>query len=349
MPPPLPDDPRDDDDLEHDDLDDDLPEEDDEKLEGPPEESFDEKYNKHLEFPIALVAGVLLHVFVAAALIFILVVLVQGEDKGAVPVKLVNLEGMDDIGEGSAGSGGVEDPFFKADGNPVKALENSLQDPSKLPEIKEKMEKTIKYLDQTGNLPISDANAAAYANLNESVRNKLLGARQGAGNEKGSGFDGSKGTGPGGTGTDSTLGRNMRWVLRFKVSSGRDYLEQLRSIGAEILIPHPGSEQCTLIPDLNNLDNRRVASDEDMRRLSNKIKFSDSRPEAVRGVSQTLHLEFNPRSFWAFFPKNIEEELTKLETGYRNRRSEDIEETIFVVIVRGGEYKFAVDEQKIKK
>lgn len=318
-------------------------------VEAPPEEDFDEKYNKRMEFPLSLVSAVLLHVAVGAGLIFVLVGLMgSGEDKSGVPVKLVALEGMDDNGEGSAGSGGVEDPFIKADGEPDKALD-SLLDPSKLPDVKENIQQTIKYLDASGTMPISDANAAAYASLNESVRKKLLGARQGAGSEKGSGFDNSKGTGPGGTGKDSTLGRNMRWVLRFKVSDGRDYLEQLKAIGAEVLVPYPNSDKCELFPDLSNLREHRIATDDDMRRLANKIKFSDSRREAVRAVARTLELDFTPQSFWAFFPKKVEEELASKETNYRNRRSEDIEETIFKVAVRGGGYEFVVDEQKIKR
>lgn len=324
-------------------------EEEEEPIEGPPDESFDEKYNKHLEFPVSLVGAVLFHVFVGAVIVFALGVLLAGQDKPTVPVKLVNLTGMDEVGEGSAGSGGEEDPFFKANGDPVKALQDSLADPSKLPEVKEDIRQTIKYLDPTGNLPISNANAAAYKGLEESVRKKLLGARQGSGPGKGSGFDGTQGTGPGGTGADSTLGRNMRWVLRFKVSSGRDYLEQLRAMGAELLIPIPGSDKCVLISDLNKESDQRQASDDDLRRMSEKIKFSDSRPEAVRGVSQTLKLDFTPKSFWAFFPKEIEQDLAKKETGYRNRRTEDIEETIFRVTVRGGSYELVVDEQTLKR
>ncbi|HEV3383832.1 MAG TPA: hypothetical protein VG097_03400, partial [Gemmata sp.] len=293
-----------------------------EKIEGPPEEDFDDKYNKRLEFPISLVAAILFHVVVGAVLIFVLVGLLgDGDDKSGVPVKLVALDGFDDSGEGSAGSGGVEDPFIKADGDPDKALD-SLVDPSKLPDVKENIQKTIKYIDPTGNLQISDANAAAYSSLNESVRKKLLGQRQGAGNEKGSGFDGSKGTGPGGTGADSTLGRNMRWVLRFKVESGRNYLEQLKVMQAELLVPYPNSERCVLIENLDNTSNQRTATDDDMRRLSNKVKFSDGRREAVRAIAQTLGLDFTPQSFWAFFPKKIENELAQKETNYRNRRAE---------------------------
>jgi len=318
-------------------------------VEGPPEESFDEMYNKRLEFPLSLVSAILIHVFVGAMIVFVLFYLINiGDDKSGVPVKLVNLAGMDDAGEGSAGSGGEEDPFIKADGDATKFLQESLLDPTKLPDVNE-VKQTIKYLDPTGNLPISDANAAAYAGLEESVRKKLLGTRQGAGPEKGSGFDGSKGKGPGGTGADSTFGRNMRWVLRFKVRDGQDYLDQLRSMGAEILVPIPDSDKCILIADISKPDVQKTASDDDMRRLADKIKFSDSRPEAVRSVSRTLHLDFSPKSFWAFFPKKIEDELSSKETNYRNRRAEDIEETIFRVAIRGGSYELVVDEQKIKR
>lgn len=317
--------------------------------EGPPEESFDEKYNKRLEFPMALVSAILIHVFVGALLIFVLFYIIGlGDDKSGVPVKLVDLGGFDDGGEGSAGSGGVEDPFFKADGDPSKFLQDSLADPTKLPEINE-VKQTIKYLDPTGNLPVSNANAAAYASLDESVRKKLLGARQGSGKEQGGGFDNSKGKGPGGTGADSTLGRNMRWVLRFKVSSGQDYLDQLKLMGAELLVPIPNTDKCILIANISSPKDQRTATDDDMRRLADKIKFSDSRPEAVRGVSRTLGLDFTPNSFWAFFPKELEDDLAKKETGYRNRRAEDIEETIFRVTTRGGSYELLVDEQKIKR
>jgi hypothetical protein len=318
------------------------------KIEGPPEESFDEKYNKRMEFPLAVVSGILFHVLVGALLIVVLVwVLGPGGDRSGVPVKLVALQGLDDSGEGSTGSGGIDDPAVRDDSDSFKGLD-SLLDPSKIPEIKENSP-TIKYLDPTGNLPISAANAQAYDSLSESVRKKLLGQRQGAGKEQGSGYDGSQGKGPGGTGADSTLGRNMRWVLRFKVTSGGDYLDQLRAMEAEILVPIPNTDKCIIIPDTARPKDQRTASDDDMRRLADKIKFSDTRPEAVKGVARTLGLDFTPTSFWAFFPKRIEDELSKKETGYRNRRAEDIEETIFRVRVTGSGYELIVDEQKIKR
>ncbi len=181
------------------------------------------------------------------------------------------------------------------------------------------------------------------------MRNKLIGAKQGSGKGDGSGYDGSAGKGPGGTGADSTLGRSMRWVLRFKVTGGRDYLDQLKAMEAKILVPIPNTETFMFFPDLNNISNHRIASEADMQMLRNLQQFSDSRRDAVQGVAGALGLDYRPQTFWAFFPKTVEDELARKETSFRNRRSDDIEETIFRVTVVGGNYTIVVDDQRIKR
>lgn len=319
-------------------------------MDGSPEESFDEKYNKRLEFPLSLVSAILIHVLVGAVLVFVLFYLMGiGGDPSGVPVKLINLEGMDEAGAGAVGSGGTEeDPFFKADGNPdMSAM--SIADPARLPEIKVNMQQTFKDLGLPDNLPISDANAKAFDSLAKDVLKKLLAARPGAGSQNGSGSNNSPGNGPDGIGADSTFAKNMRWVLRFKVKDGQDYLDQLKAMGAEILVPKPNSEKCILIADISKPNDQKTASDDDLKRLAKKIKFSDSRPEAVKSVCKTLGLDFSPKAFWAFFPSDVEDELSKKELNYRNRRSEDIEETIFRVAIKEGKYEIIIDEQKIKK
>ena len=42
-------------------------------------------------------------------------------------------------------------------------------------------------------------------------------------------------------------------------------------------------------------------------------------------------------------------ELSRKEQNYRNRRAEDIEETVFRVVVRGGNYEIVVDDQTAKR
>lgn len=319
---------------------------------GPPDEEFWEKYNKRLEFPLATVSTVLLHVAIGALLIYVITQLLgKGPDRSDVGIKIMSVGGMDDEGDGSAGSGGQTDPLVeRMNEDPATAAVASLADPTKLPEIKEEMQKTIRLIDPTGNLPITNANAAAYESLDKSVRDKLLGANRGAGNEKGKGFDGSKGTGPGGTGANSTLGRNMRWTLRFKVNSGRDYVEQLRAMGAKIIVPIPGTEQSILIANLATPNAQQTVGNNNLGEYAQLLKFVDSRRDAVNGVLGTLGLgNTNATAFCAVFTKEIEADLARKETNYRNRRAEDIEETVFRVVVRGGEFETVVDDQKAKR
>jgi hypothetical protein len=322
--------------------------------EGPPEEEFWEKYNRRMEFPLATVATVFLHVLVGSALVYILVGLMDsGEDRAGPDLKLVQVGGMDDIGAGSSGSGGQPDPDRIADVDPFVAAKEVLPTVQALNEAKENIQKTV-LNDPNGKLPIAAPNAAAYSQLDKAVRDKLLGvgAQKGEGNQPGKGYDGTPGSGPGGTGADSTRARGLRWVLRFSVRGGRDYIDQLRAMGAEILIPlPPDDKKCILIPDLNNPSTQRVATDADLKRLANKIQFSDTRRDQVRDVANALGVEVRgqPKTFWAFFPKGLEDELARKETSYRNRRAEDIEETIFKVTIRGGSYELVVDDQVIKR
>jgi hypothetical protein len=317
--------------------------------EPPPEEEFWDKYNRRLEFPLSTVATVLIHVLVASLLVFILWRMEKKDDNRDVNMQIMDVSGID-MGLGSEGSGGVADPLIeKMNIDPATAAIESLADPSILPEIREKVQQSIKLIDPTGNLPVTNSNAIAIAGLNEAVRNKLLGAQTGIGKQPGKGTSGQAGAGPGGSGADSTLGRNMRWTLRFKVSSGRNYLDQLQGLGAKILVPIPGTEKCLLIKDLNNLSDQQVLTADQLGQYGNLIKFWDSRRDAVGGVAGALGLDFRPTSFCAVFSKDFENDLDRKEKQYRSRRPEDIEETIFRVTLAGGGYEVVVDEQTVRR
>lgn len=317
-----------------------------------PEEEFWERYNKRLEFPLASVAAVLFHVLIGALLVYLITdLLKRGPDRSGVGVKILGVAGLDEFGDGSAGSGGQTDPLVeRMNEDPAVAAVASLADPNKLPEIKEELQKTIRLIDPTGNLPITSANAAAYESLDRTVRDRLLGASRGSGPGKGKGSDDTTGAGPGGTGANSTLGRNMRWTLRFKVTSGRDYLEQLKAMGAKILIPVPGTEQSILIEDLGNPAQRRTVGTNDLGKYAGLLKFVDNRRDVVNAMLGTLGLnDVRATALCAVFTKEIEEDLARKEKNFRNRRPEDIEETVFRVIVRGGEFETVVDEQKARR
>lgn len=320
--------------------------------EAPPEETFWERYNRRLEFPLSTVSAVLIHVLVGAVILFGLFRLMNTEtDRSSVPVKLVDVaNGPDDVGLGSPGSGGQPDPLAKGDADPWKKANPNLPSPEALPQVKEEIKKLFD--DPNSPLPISDTNAAAYTLLDDALKRKIngIGAHKGEGNQPGEGADGSKGSGKGGVGPNSTRARSLRWVLRFRTASGDDYVAQLAAMGAVVLVPiPPANDKCVYFTDLKNPSKQKIATDDDLKQLSDQIKFSDTRPDSVRAVCDVLGVREPAKSFWAFFPKGLEGDLAQKETGYRNRRPEDIEETVFRVIVRGGSYEIVVDDQTAKR
>lgn len=318
-----------------------------------PEEEFWDRYNKRLEFPLATVATVFLHVIIGAALIYIIVGLMDpGEDRSNPELKLMQVGGLDDAGDGAAGSGGVDDPDIVRDVSHVQAMKESL--PTEFT-VKESTEKTKVVLEDpiNGQLPVAASNAAAYARLDKSVADKLLGigGQKGSGPGAGKGYDNSDGKGPGGTGADSTRARGLRWVLRFRVAGGEDYVDQLHAMGAEILIPLSSDRDCIIVTDLKSSGSQRMATDTDFKRLAGKIQFSDGRRDQVRDVLAALGVKNagQAKAFWAFFPKELEDDLARKETGYRNRRAEDIDETVFSVTKRAGRFEILVVDQSAKK
>jgi hypothetical protein len=290
-----------------------------------------ERYNKRLEFPIATVGTVFLHFVVGAIIVFgILGMMASAEDRSGPELKLMTVGGLDDTGEGSVGSGGNNDSDLTQKTDPAQ---------TDIPPPPPLLDPKINPLDLEA------------AKLTDPKTMPKVSGPVGAGDQKGKGYDGSAGTGPGGVGSDSTRARGLRWVLRFRVASGRDYLDQLKAMKAELLIPvPPDDKKFILISDLSN-PTQKIADEADMRKLAKKIQFSDARRDQVKDVAAALNIPGNPppKVFWAFFPKELEEELARKETNYRNRRSEDIEETIFRIVVRGGNYDLIVDDQKVKK
>lgn len=318
-----------------------------------PEDSFQERYNARSEFPLATVLSVLLHVVVGVIIVYGFFRLMnKSEDRSSVPTRIIDvIGGDDDSGEGMAGSGGNNAQLAQENLNPLQAFKEALPNPQALPEIKDTLRRDISVMDPTADpLPITDENAAAYALAQKSLRDKLLGGggKPGTGPNAGSGDTGANGTGSG-RGGDDTQARSFRWTLRFRTSSGRNYLDQVKSLGAVIAVPMPPNEDKLLvIEDLDNPSRRHIADDAETAKLAGWLKFSDVRRETVRQVGEALNLEFTPTSFWAFFPKELEEGLARKERSYRNRRPDDIEETVFQVTIRAGGYDILVVEQRAK-
>lgn len=303
---------------------------------GPPEEEFWERYNRRLEFPLSTAAAVLLHLAVAALVVFLLARMMNDRpDRSAVPVTLVEACGPDDLGASPAGVG-ERDPKTDA-ANPFTAEREQLPNPAALDAIKEDIRR-VALDDPAAPLPIAAPNAAGFEKLDDALKKQFLGRRGGGA---------ASGTGPGSGGADSTNARSLRWVLRFRTTDGADYVRQLAAMGASVLVPlPPENKQCLLVGDLRN-PAPRPATDDDLKSLAGQIKFSDTRPGSVAGVCAALRVTQPAQSFWAFFPRGLEDELARKERAYRNRRPEDIAETVFQVVVRDGSYEVVVIGQTV--
>lgn len=305
------------------------------------EQPFWERYNKHLEMPLGWSIAVLSMVLVFGILVFVQQ-MNRGGDRRPVPIS--TLDGDDATGIGSEGSGGQEAPIAIGQPAPASDLARIMQDVPQqdLTDIKEKMK-----LDIGGDIEIPDSVALPIATLDQKIRDKLVGSKRGDGGA-GTGADGNKG-GPGGFGHDSTRARGLRWVLLFDTRSGRDYLNQLHAMGGTILVPAADGKNMYIFRDLINPKVGPTASDSDLEKLGENMQFSEIKRDAVQSISEALGIkDFVPSMFMAIFPRKLEEKMADLEVRYRNKRPEDIRQTKYKVLMRGGEFDLIVVDQQYK-
>jgi hypothetical protein len=315
---------------------------------GPPDPTVWKKYSPNLEFPISLLISTFLMTSMFAILVGLLFLALGSGPEKKLPVMSFS-EGEDETGDGSPGTGGnPQDNLAKSESQPMTSGDESVKEKFDLPEIQDLKQAITTDDPTTDPVAIAPENAQNYKKLDEDLRNKLLniGGKKGPGPDgPGTGKDGS-GTGPGGTGASSTRARSLRWVMRFKTNGGRDYLDQLQALGALVLVRvPPENKQMYVFRDLRNPKPGTFASGEELATFSQQIQFCDSKKSSAVEVGRALNLSYVPEEFWAIFPKGIEEELAKLEKSYRNRRPEDIEQTIYQVSVVGGQYRLVVSEQ----
>jgi len=322
------------------------------KPDGPNENTFWEDYSPHYEFPTSLVSSFfIMGCLFALAALMLYFMKVQNDRVDLSPVPMMGVDGgMDDGSDGMEGGGGVDNPIAIGNFAPTVKDFEQLPQITPIPEVTEDIRKKIAIDDPNGTTPISDEKLAQFAALDKALRDKMLGMTKGATGGTGTGDGPPKPDGNGGVGANSTQRRSLRWILRFRTTDGRDYLNQLSGIGATILVPlPPDNKKAYIFRDLAAPKLGEFVSEEEWKRLDSQIRFCDFKRDSVSGVASALNLDFTPHSFWAFFPKGIEEELSRKEVAYANRRAEDIEETVFEVVVRGGRPTINVAVQKLKR
>lgn len=288
----------------------------------PPDEDFWEKYSKRLEFPTSWVGAILVWVMMGL-LYFAASKYLFNKSEGEVPVRILEVGGLDDEGEGSAGMGGTMEPIVQVDD---KAFDVQ-------PEVKE-------------NDPLDKPSENLQVQIQQAKAPPL---KRGIGGGKGGGTGDTPGDGPGGTGNDKTWKRGIGWTLKFKFTDARDFCKQLAAAEAVIFVPEGGidSKNGTLYADMNNPTVGRPADKGDPI-FNGRLGLYEQEPAKIRKMLQYLGAP-NGRTYGVFFPKKFQDELAQKEIGHRNRRPEDIENTVFSFSVRGGEYEIIVVDQRVRK
>jgi hypothetical protein len=150
----------------------------------------------------------------------------------------------------------------------------------------------------------------------------------------------SSGTESGGGGT-GRAGRAARWVLMVNYSDVDQYLGQLGGLGAEIAFPQRG-DQWLYFSNLSRNPTRvvRDLSGEDRIFWVNEDRASASMIAQALGIQPVTPM-------LAFLPIELEQRMLKMELAYKGARSEeDIIQTVFECVRRGGGHDVVVIDQK---
>jgi hypothetical protein len=189
----------------------------------------------------------------------------------------------------------------------------------------------------------------------EKARKALSGILAGHG-EGGPGSGGGQGSGTGtGIGNASGPGRGnlnqrekrqLRWTMIFNTSSGGDYADQLRGLGAILAIPGPNGDYL-VIRDLDKRHRPVRPEAEDLKSL-NRIYWVDDKPQSVHSLATALGIRPIPEHIVAFFPQQLEQELAEKERKAFHGNEDDIAETVFKVDRFGSRYEPVVKEVRRK-
>ncbi len=301
-----------------------------------PEEEFWEKYNDRLEFPLSTVGTIFLHVMVAAGLFVVLAYLVgKPEDKETVPISFVDIGGLDDSGLGSEGGGG--DDIISIQGEPLLGKYDDLPDPNALPNPTENRPNPS-LTDPSAKT--NSSNSSAFSGTDSLLNPKNVGSK---------GAPGKGGTGPGGKGNDASRARQKnwsRWVISFNTfeGDGQDYLHQIGSFGAVLVVPRADPSEDAVFTDLLRSIEPRFMSHADTEKTyqgfvwfsEDPSKYSDAGRKAksrrtIADVSRALKLNYQPDKFWAVFPREVDKLLADRETAFIARVRSETQFTSFSV------------------
>jgi len=332
----------------------------------PPEEKFWQRYSAHQEMPLSTVASFALHLLGIGGLILVAWMgwFGFGKSSGSLPVEPVRFA----TGGGGGKPQGVgNEKGIGTGAEPVDATETKT-DPEPTPEDDAKRptldpaalalapkevqnDDTIKRLVQSGN-----PNLNIFKQVEASTLSKLRDGLNPGKGRGGSGSGGGKGEGTGmgegdgrGEGKNAALSqrekRMLRWSMIFDTRTGKDYLHQLRSLGAILAVPTAADGKTyKILRDLSGVGPPKLL-EEDISKIQ-CIFWIDDRPESVASLMHAINYQGNPGHFVAFMPLKLEQELFEMEKKFAGRTEDQIHETKFKAVRRGNTYKPIVIDQK---
>jgi hypothetical protein len=313
----------------------------------PPADAFWRKYSPHFEFPLSAASSIALHTLIVVVLVLIGLGLLdfRVSRHGAIPIEPMAIDGDPNL---------PTDP--NAGGDSPKAPENvsKPQDPTpapkvdvSAPEVKPDSEKPVEIPPDAVFKESDEARKERHKAIEE-VGNAIAAAAAKSG--KGSPTQGSGGQPGDGVGPGSIKAkRAARWVMRFNTADGGDYLRQLADLGGYIGIQQADG-QYLIYKNLRQVPAQGAV--EDISQL-NRIFWVDNNPGSVQSLAAAMRLPAVPPQVVAFFPQELENQLATLERNHtkgKGRVSEEqIAETVYLVVPRGGKYMPVVVDQRLKR
>jgi hypothetical protein len=197
--------------------------------------------------------------------------------------------------------------------------------------------------------------ARTFAELDKDLRDKLRDGINPSAGKAGPGTGGGEGTGTGsgtGSGTGAGTGkvlnerekRMLRWSMKFNTRDGRDYLNQLRGLGAILAVDFGRGD--FKVVDLAKGEPYHL-EDRDLSSIQ-RIWWFDDNPASIQSLMAAMQQPVRASRVAAFIPQELEEELARKEKAFRGLEPDQIYETKFEVHNVGGRYDVEVMNQTPK-
>jgi hypothetical protein len=294
---------------------------------------FYDQYSPNHELPYSSLASFAFH-FCLMLLLPLLASIITPED--TLPPEVTVVTVADSPEDSASGAGELETPGELEATEESSEAEMPLEetDPTLEPSEELVIEETaVEEQEERVERTVTETTEAGQE-IASSARQSLEDARAALSNTPG----GSRGGNEEGTGSP---GRAARWIMHFRATNARDYMNQMAALGAEIAFPDRGDQW--LFFDLTQANPTGVVRDLSGESRMYWIEQGDSIP----AICQALGIP-SAEFMVTFFPIEIENRLLEMELAYMGPKQEqDILQTHFEVFRSGGGYDVRVTSQTL--